>query len=53
MNPKVKIDDNEAESQDGKLLKEEVMDNSKNVFKLPPEFSFVMVLMLSTLQKLQ
>ena len=37
MNSKVKICDNEAESQDGPVPKEEVMDNSKNVFKLPPE----------------
>ena len=35
MNFQLKIVDNE--SRDGELTKEEVMDNSKNVFKFPPE----------------
>ena len=33
----VKICDNEAESQDEQHSKVEIMDDSKNVFKLPPE----------------
>ena len=37
MNSKAKIGDNEAESLDGPHPNVEVMDNSKNVFKSPPE----------------